>query len=516
MAHRPALLALILSLACAAPAAQAPAPPPAPPAVAPTPPAPVPEAPVPELAFPDEPFRAQPPASGEARVLKTPPVQQFKLPGGISVFLVEKHDLPLVSLSLIFAGGSASDPPGDEGRAAVCASLMADGTEKLQKLAFEEELADLASAVNSGAVRDEHFVSMRALTKSLEPTLDLWADTLLRPGMRKEDLDRSLRRAIAALQQDKGNPASVADRLLASIVYGPEHPVGRFPTEASYGKVTLESCKAFVADHVRPQGARLFVVGDISKAEIIDKVGRRLAGWKGRAKPVPPATKPRPRKGRIFFVDMPNAPQSIVYLTHAGPPRTARDYHATTIMNAVLGGGFSSRINMNIREKHGYAYGAGGGFSYTRRDSLYRASASVRTDVTKEAVLEMLKEIRGLRDGEPTDEELVREKDGRVLALPAQFATGGETLQAFRSLVYFGLPFSYFDRFVPEVRAVDRKAVQAAARRHLRPDELQLFVVGDGKQVLPRLRELASSSELKGELVLLDVDGRVLPGAAGN
>jgi zinc protease len=385
---------------------------------------------------------------------------------------------------------------------------MSDGTTKLDKIAFEEALADIASNVNSDAGADRHEVSMSALSKNLEATLDLWADSLLRPGMRQDEFDRSIKRRIAGLTQLKGSPAGVAGRLAGSVVYGPQHLHGRFATEQSYRALGLDDCKKFVAEHIKPQGSNLFVVGDISRAELTAKLAARLAGWTGKPKLAARPGKPQPRKGKLFFVDVPKAAQSVVQILALGPPRKAPDFQPTSIMSGILGGGFTSRINMNIREKHGYAYGASGGFAYTREGSTFRASGSVRTNVTKESIQEMLKEIRGLASGEPTDDEVVREKDGRILALPARFATGGQTLGAFRELVYFDLPLDYWDSYVARVKAVDKAAVKKAAVKHLHPRDLQILVVGDGKTVLPKLEELVASKEVPGPIVVLDPDGK--------
>jgi len=506
--------AILLLGACAAPGAQgvatdSPTPGPLAPGADPAPP----EAPLPPLVFPDDPFRAELPKGGPPRPLKTPELQRFKLENGISVFLVERHNLPIVSMSLVFDGGGTVDPKGKEGLASVCAGLMSQGTEKLDKIAFEEAMADVASDVSSGASDDQHWVSFNSLSKNLEPTMGLWTDTLLRPGMRQDELDRNLKRRVAGLKQMKGDAAAVAGRLANSVVYGPLHPVGRFATETSYGSIDLAACKKFVADYVRPQGARLFAVGDISKAELVREVEKRLGGWSGRAKRAPTLGRARPRKGKVFFVDIPNAQQSVVTMMHIGPPRKAPDYHATSLMSAILGGGFSSRLNMNLREKHGYTYGARGGFDYTRQDSVFRANASVRADATKESIAEMLKEIRGLRQGAPTPEELSREKNGSILALPSQFATGGQTLGAFRMLVYYGLPLDYFDTYTTKVQGVSLNAVDKAADKHLKPEDLQILVVGDRQQVLPKLDELAKEKVIPAvKPVELDPDGNVVGG----
>jgi zinc protease len=496
--------ASVAGAAGSGPVAAAPAPLPPPPA----------EPPAPTLEFPNEAFRKEQPKGDAARSLKTPTLTRFSLPAGISVYLIERPNLPIVSMSLAFEGGGATDPKGKEGRASVCAGLISAGTEKLDRIAFDETLADIASEIGSGASDDQHWVSLDTLKKNLSPTLDLFAETVLRPGMRPDEFERSIKRRIAGLMQMKGNPAAVASRLSASIVHGPNHALGRFATEASYGAISIDDCKQFLADYVKPQGTKLFVVGAITKAEVIDQMVPRLKGWTGRPKSAPGLTASKPRDGKIFFVDIPNAAQSVVQLMHLGPSRLAPDYQQTALMASILGGGFTSRINMNIREKHGYAYGARGGFEYTRKGGVFRAGASVKKDVTKESILEMCKEIRGIHgptaDGAPKDDELLREKNGRILALPAQFATGSSTLAAFRDLVYFGLPLSYYDGLVAKVDAIQLDAVKKAAQKHLQPEKMQLLVVGDAKTVLPKLKELATGKEIGGKLVQLDADGKVI------
>jgi zinc protease len=415
-------------------------------------------------------------------------------------------------MSFTFDGGSASDPVGKDGRAQVCSNLLSSGTEKLDRIALAEALADIATELSSGATDDQHSITVDTLKKNLGPSLDLFAASLLHPGLRPDEFDRQIKRRIAGLTQLKGDPTQVAERLAASIVHGPNHPLGRFPTEASYAALSIEDCKKFVSDLVKPQGAKLFIVGAITKAEVTAELTPRLKGWTGAPKSVPAIGTSKPRDGKIFFVDIPRAEQSVVQLLHLGPQRKAPDFQQTAIMAGILGGGFTSRINMNIREKHGYAYGARGGFEYGRKTGVFRAGASVRTNVTKESILEMHKEIRALhasdQEGAPKDEELVREKNGRILALPALFSTSASTLNAFRQLVYYGLPLNYYDTVVAKVEAVNASAVKQAAKEHLRPEALQLLVVGDAQLVLPKLKELAAAKELSGKLVVLDPDGK--------
>ena len=484
-----------------------------------------------QLAFPDEPFRAEQPKPGEQRPFRLPEIKPFSLKNGIKVFLVEQHTLPIVSIDLSFDGGSISDPKGKEGLASVCMSMMAEGTESLDKIAFAEALADVAASVDAYAGSDTQGVSMGSLTKHLDTVFPLFVDTLLRPGLRAEDLDRMLKRRLESLRQAKGSAASIAGRVNGPVLYGAKHPYGRLTTEASYGAITLDDCRAYVKKWIKPGGARLFVVGDLTEEKIRGYFeGDALASWKGKVPKLPKLPAPKGMAGRIFFVNVPGAKQSEISVMHFGPKRTAKDYFETWIMGSVLGGGFSSRINMNLREDKGYSYGARAGFSYSRQYGVFGGSSSVVSEATYQALLELTTEVTTLQSGKKpaSEDELSREKTGAVLALPGRFATASASLSTFRSLVYYGLPLDYYATFVEKVEKVGAKQVTAAAKKHLQPKKAVYLVVGDGstpvvirdgkkdvplmkdgKQLtmIEALRDLAASGALgKGELVVLDAD----------
>jgi zinc protease len=470
------------------------------------------EAPVAELAFPEEDFRAQRPAAGEPRPLEQPAITRFALPNGIEVFLVERHELPTVSMDLTFEGGSAGDPAEQQGLAGLCMGLVDEGTAGLEKIAFEEALADLASNVSSWAGSDQQGVGMSTLTKNLDRTLELWTDTLRAPGLREQDHGRLVKQSVAAIRQAKGAPASIATRVSGSVFFGPEHPLGRVTTEQSIEAVALSDCRRYVQEWLRPDGAKLFVVGDATQAELEEKLSRLFAGWAGKP-PQPAEEQPhQPRDGRIFFVDVPGAAQSRILMAHPGPRRQAPDYFATRLMMGILGGSFSSRINMNLREDKGYAYGAGAGLAYSRNFGTLRVGASVRSDVTRESVDELLGELSRMSSGEIAEAELARESSAAILGLPGDFATGAQVLGSFRSLVYFGLPLDWYASFVQNVSAVTKEAAEQAARAHIKPDQLKIVVVGDGASALPALRELAEARSFgEGAIVLMDADANLLP-----
>ncbi len=475
--------------------------------------APPPPAAAPELVFPQEAFRATQPAGEAPRQADLPTPTTFTLANGIQVYLVERHDLPTVSLELDFPGGSVDDPKGKEGLAGVCTELLSEGTQALDKLAFEEAQADLASSVSSGAGRETLSVSMATLTKHLDATLDLWAATIRTPGLRAEEFDRLIKQRKATLLQIKGNASALAGRLAGSVVWGPEHPYGRLSTEMTFDALKLDDCKAWATKRFLPGGAQLFVVGDVTQAQLTAKLDARFQGWKGASPKAVKIGKAAPRKGKVFFVDVPGAEQAVVAVMHPGPDRKATDYYDTALLTTILGGGFSSRINMNIREKHGYAYGARGGFDYQRAGSAFMAQASVRNDAAGASVREILNEMKGVRDAEVTVAELTREKEGAILGLPARWATGRSVLGTFQMLVYYGLPLDTYTRYIQDVQAVDAAKALAAARKYILPTEALALVVGDGTKLRPQVDALvaADGAMAGGTVVDLDAYGKVLP-----
>ncbi|MDQ3365003.1 MAG: insulinase family protein [Myxococcota bacterium] len=492
-----------------------------------------------ELAFPDEAFRAEQPKAGAPRPFRLPKVKPFTLKSGIKVFLVEQHELPIVSMDLNFDGGAMTDPKGKEGLASVCMAMLAEGTEQLDKIQYAEALADVASNINAYAADDSAGISLSSLTKHLDTTFALFVDTLRAPGFRPSDFDRMVKRRIESVKQSKGNPASVAGRVTGGVLYGLEHPFGTVTTEQSLAAITVDDCKQYAATYLKPGNARLFVVGDLTEAQVRAYFDRgALAAWKGKLGKALKLPAPAMMKGRVFFVHVPNAAQSQVSLLQFGPKRTAADYFANTMMASVFGGSFSSRINMNLREDKGYSYGARGGFGYSKQYGTFSASSSVRTDTTYQTLLEIDREVKQLWAGKPehviTKDELEREKQGAILGLPGQFATAQAALGQYRRLVYFGLPLDYYNRFVGQVGKVTQAQVKASAARHLKPGQAVYLVVGDGdakvivrdpatnqdapylkdgKQLTLRdaLADLAAKGDVgTGGLIELDTDGRPL------
>lgn len=437
-----------------------------------------------ELAFPDEDFRKHQPEAGPPRPFKLPAVKQFTLASGIKVYLIEQHTLPIVSMDLNFNGGSITDPADKHGLAGVCSNLLTEGTAKLDKLAYAEALADVASDIGAYAGDDSQGVTLSTLTKHLDATFALFADTIRTPGLRDTDFDRLIKRRIESVKQQRGNPSAIPERVMSTVLFGANHPLGGVVTEQSLQAIKLDDCKKQLSSWMQPKNARLFVVGDLTEQQLRDAFQRSpLGAWTGSPPPEPALPAPKTMPGRIFFVNVPDAKQSTVRAMAFGPTRTAPDYFANLLMSSVLGVGFTSRLNMNLREDKGYAYGARGGFSYSPKQfGVLTAGGSVQTDATYQSVLEVARQLKELATGKDpiTNEELEREKTNAVLALPARFATAQASLGQYRTLVYFGLPLDYWTTYADKIAKVSASEVKQSAAKHVVPANTLWLVVGDG------------------------------------
>jgi predicted Zn-dependent peptidase len=461
------------------------------------------------LVWPDEDFRQEQPEAGETVAVEIPKIETFSLPGGVDVYLVERHDLPIVSMTLSFPLGSMSDPRGKDGLATLAMDLLDEGTKDLDKVAFEERQADLGSSVWASARTEESQVGLRTLRRSFEPTLDLMVAMLTSPGLRTEDLERLQKSHKASLEQRKAAPRGLGRHLWGSVVHGSAHPFGKVRTERSYDAIRIADCQRYVRKLGR-KGARLFVVGDITKEDIESRVGPKLAGLQAKSTRNRRPGKPRPRKGTIFFVDVPGATQSQIYVGHPGPARTAKDHEATRLMASILGGGFSSRINMNIREDKGFSYGARAGFSYNTQYGVFAASSAVHAEATGASLREIAKEIATMRTTDVTDEELSREKSSVLLGMPSRFATASRVMRSFSGLVFHGLPLDYYDGFQDRIRSAKVADLRKAAEEHLRESGFKVLVVGDGAVIRQDLEAIAKEGVFGKEgLVVLDEDGKV-------
>lgn len=456
-----------------------------------------------------EPDRGTMPAPGAEPTWQAPTPQRVSFLG-VDGYLVERHDVPIVELSLGWNVGDVRDPKGKEGMHGLCVDLLDESTRTLDKSALEDRKADLGASIATGAGRETARLHVRVTRQHLPAALDLVAQLLLEPGLRADDLERLRAQYKAAVLQERASAESVAGRVLSPILWGASHPYGQVVTEQSLDAITAADCAA-VAAKLKPAGAQLVAVGDVTGKDLAALFSERLSSWQGRAPGRPRIGAGKSAPGSIFFVDVPGAAQSRIVVAHLGSERTAADYWPTTVMTQILGSGMSSRLMQNLREKNGYTYGARAGFNYGRAASSFTVSSSVRTDVTVPALREVLAELRGMTTRPPTDDEVNRERLGGIRALPSRFGTGASTLGSVWEILAYDLALDTWARMPTDVRAVTTDGVRRAVTDRLKSEGLVVVVAGDAATVLPELQKLADEKAFgPGGLVQVDGDARVV------
>ena len=438
-----------------------------------------------------------------------PRVQRRKLSNGLNVLVVEHKELPVVTLNLVVKSGAAADPRERPGVASLTADLLDEGTKTLSALELSNALASIGARLSAGADFDSTGVSLLTLKRHLDRALDLYADVVLNPAFPENDLKRLRSSRLTALQQRRDDANAIAGLVYSSLLYGREHPYGHpaVGDEQSLPLISEQDVRRFYETYYRPNNSALIVVGDVTPAQLMPKLEKAFGAWRRGDVPAvdvaPPAAGPR---GGIYLVDRPGAAQSVIQIGQIGVARSTPDYFPLLVMNTILGGGFVSRINLNLREEKGYTYGARSGFDYRRGPGPFTASAGVETRVTKESVTEFLKELRGIRGAVPvTERELEYAKQGLIRGFPRTFETPDQIAGRLASVVLYDLPDDYFNSYLARVRAVTLKDVERVANRYLDPDRMAILVVGDRKVIEPGLRSLEGVGET---ITLLDAEGR--------
>lgn len=440
------------------------------------------------LAQPDR--SKAPGATGPAPSLRVPPTTKFTLKNGLPVHFVSKPGLPLIQLQLVVRSGTVSDPVGAEGLAVLTANLMREAAGDRTNQQFNEEIEFLGVGLSVSSWFERSNVSLYGPVRQLDPALKLMSDLVTKPRLDQADFDRLKKRALAQLISQRDQPGYIANVAYARRLFGETHVYGRPEggTVSSVSKLTLEQVKAYWQQHYVPTNAYLVVVGEITEAALKQQLEATLGGWQGGAAPAAsPVAEVKAPKGRtIYLIDRPGSAQSEVRVGHLGLARTTPDYHAVQVMNTLLGASFTSRLNSNLREKNGYAYGAGSQYWYRTKPGPFVASAAVETSVTDKAVREFLNELKGIRTISAA--ELDKTRNYLALSYPADFEGVGAISGQVADRVFYGLPDDSFERFIPTVLGVDASAVAKAAQSHVRPDDLIIVVVGDAAKIEASLR----------------------------
>ncbi len=427
--------------------------------------------------------RTKVPALGKTPTLKLPAVEKGALANGVGIQLVGQHEVPLVQITLVIDGGSRLDAK-QPGLAAFAARLLTEGAGSRDANALQSELGFLGASLFASASSDYFSVSLNVPKRSLGAALDLMADVALRPTYKASEVRKQRDLLLASILQRKDQPTQLAAIAFSQLMFPDGHPYHNPAGGDSATVATLDSAKvrAFYNGAFTPTRAKFVVVGDISLAEVKPMLEARFGTWKGgSALPIPAVTSKAVsnEQVKVYLVDKPGAAQSVIYVGAPGADRLSPDYPALMVMNTILGGSFSSRLNQNLREAKGYTYGINSGFRWSPVPGPFVISSSVRTNVTDSSLVEIFKEIKALRDVPVDGVELTRAKNYEALAIPGRFETNGQIAGQFVSLGTFGLPLSSVSALGTQINAVTSADVQRVAKQYVPADKVTVLIVGD-------------------------------------
>lgn len=448
--------------------------------------------------------------------LKFPSLQRATLKNGTQVILAERHDIPVVQMSYEFNGGFSADQGRKLGTSSFAMGMMDEGAGELDALAFGDRAESLGANLGAGASLDGGKAYLSALKENLEPSIELFSSMLRTPRFDQKEIDRVKATWIAGIKQEKARPNGAALRVLPPLLYGDGHayamPFSGSGTEASIGSLTREDLVAFHRDWVRPQNATLIVVGDTTLKEIVPVLDKHLGDWKrdgnGPAKPQIGAVA-RPAKPRVFLIDQPGAVQANIFAGQVVPSTKDAGAVKFDFANSVLGGEFSSRLNMNLRENKHWAYGAYSFTSNALGQRPWMAFAPVQIDKTADSLKELQSEIAAYATGKapPTAGEVAKIQATEIRGLPGSFETASAVMGTISGIVRYDRPDDYVFKRKAEVEGLTPEQVKAAAAT-IDPNALTWVVVGDLKQIEAPVRALKL-----GEVQVLDADGKAVAGS---
>lgn len=435
------------------------------------------------LAAQQRPDRTTPPAPGPAPALTLPAPQKFTLANGLRVWLLEQHEVPLVQANLVVLSGASADVPGQFGAAAMTAAMLDEGAAGKAALAIADEVEFLGATLSTSASFDASAVRLSTPAAKLGEALGLMAAVALTPDFPADELERLRTERLTGLLQARDDPASLVGLAFPRLLFGPEHRYGTSAggTETSLKALGVAELKTFHRSHYRPDNAVLIVVGDTMPAALRPLVEARFGGWKADGPapaPFPVRASPQPGKRQIFLVDKPGAAQSQIRIGLVGVPRSTPDYIALDVLNTILGGSFTSRLNTNLRETHGYSYGAASRFDMRRAAGPFFATAGVQTDKTAEALKEFFNELNAILKPVPAD-ELARFRNYAALSFAGEFETSSQLAGKLEELAVYGLPDDVFSKYVDAVQAVTSADLTRVAKQYLLLDRMAVVVVGD-------------------------------------
>jgi zinc protease len=437
-------------------------------------------------------WRKTAPAAGPAVAFSLPVPKTFALKNGLQVYLVEDRQLPVLTASIVSRAGSENNAAPQAGLATLTAALLNEGTKTRSATQLAEATESIGARLATGASMDAASANITVLSNNADAGLDLLSDVVQHPAFNPDDLDRVRKQRLVGIAQETDSAIATARRVGPRLLYG-DQPYGESPigTLESVRSLTRDDVTSFYAGHYGSADSALILSGDVSLEEAKRLAEHYFGAWAGTASAdvtLPPA--PTPPTLRIALVDKPGAPQTALVVYGLGVPITTPDLQVLQVMNYTLGGAFASRINMNLREVHGFTYGANSLFSTYRDGGPFLAGGLFKTDVTAPATQQLMLELKRIQSEPPTEAEVKEAKIARVQSLPGQFETSNATASAMASIFLYKRPLDYYATLPAAYLAVTPNAVERVAKTDIHPDHLIIVAVGDRAKIEPSLKEL--------------------------
>ena len=449
--------------------------------------------------------RSKVPTLGAPPAVSLPPITTRELPNGLKLMIVEHHELPIADFVLVVESGGTIDPAAKTGLANLTAAMLTEGTSSRSSLEIADQTAFLGIGLNASSNWDASTISLHTPTSELDSALALFADVSLNPSFPQEEFERTRKDRLTSLIQLKDRPTAIANQAYAAILYGGAHPYGRqlIGSEASVQALSTADLQAFYRANFIPNNSTLIIVGDVNPAQIEAKVRALFGNWqRGAVSPVTFPQPPRASVTTVYLIDKPGAAQSSFRIGSIGVPRSTSDYFTLSVLNTILGGSFTSRLNQNLREERGYTYGASSSFAMRRSAGPFTASAEIVGEKTDSALIEFMKELNSIRDTVPSA-ELLKAKRYMQLGLPGEFETTQQIATALVPVALYDLPLDYYNNYVQNVERVTQADMQRIARQYVNPRSLAIVIVGDRKKVEQGLKAVKA-----GPVVIRDFFGQ--------
>lgn len=434
------------------------------------------------------------PTAGPSREYHFPEFSRHVMPNGLNVIVAPTYKLPVVTLLAVVDAGAIADPSGFEGLAQITAEALREGTEGKNGIEILEGFERLGSSLEAGADWDSTIVSVTLLSEHLKEGLSLMAEVLTGAAFPEHEIERLKAERLAERLQILSEPRGLADESFSRLLYSAgsryAEPIGG--TSNSIAAVTRQRVVEFFKARYTPDAVTMIVAGDVETKQALSLLTDVLGDWEGKtARTIGDLEKESQTSRALEIVSKSDAAQAELRLGHLGIPRKHPDYFKVVVMNALLGGLFSSRINLNLRERHGYTYGASSYFDWRRNSGPFVISTAVQSEVTADALRECISEIEGMRRDEVSADELSLATDYLDGVFPIRYETTSAIASALANMVIFDLPNDFYNTYRANIRSVTPADVLSAAKTHIHPDKLRSVVVGEPSVIKEPLEKLS-------------------------